>query len=63
MSSGVPARRAGVLATMRWRISSLVPLLMSVSISSGATQLSRMAGPNAVAQLRGNPMTADFDVP
>ena len=63
MSSGVPVRRAGVLSTMRCRISSLMSLVMSVSIRPGATQLTRIAGPNAVAQLRANAMMAAFDVP
>ena len=63
MSSGVPIRRAGVLSTIRCRRSSLMSFVMSVSIRPGAMQLTRIAGPNAVAQLRANPMTADFDVP
>ena len=61
-SSGDPSRPAGVWSTRDATVSSPSPFTMSVSMTPGATQLTRMwEGASSMASDRVSPITAALD--
>ena len=62
MSSDVPIRRAGTLATSPASTSSGIARVIGVSTRPGATAFARTRGAQRCASARVKPISADFEV-